>query len=55
MNIVEVEYIESGTFVGSEEAAFLAGIEPGQECVVLKAFDYAELSEKAWKYDDLCK
>lgn len=33
--MVEVEYLESGTFQGGEEQCFTAGIKSGDECVVL--------------------
>lgn len=46
-NFVEVEYIESGSFQGSEEEVYLAGIKYGEICVVLKKKDFEYLMELA--------
>jgi hypothetical protein len=52
---VLVDYIESGTFVGGEENAFVSGIKIGEQCVVLKEEDYellliaAKFAKKAKK------
>lgn len=57
--VVEVEYIESGTFQGGEEDASLAGIERGESCLVIRYSDFTamwnrikdlkKLSEVLWK------
>lgn len=39
MKHVEVEYIESGAFQGSEEDVGRAGIKYGEECLVVKTAD----------------
>lgn len=44
--IVEVEYIESGTFCGGEEDCFNAEIESGAECVVLKKEIWEDIVKK---------
>ncbi len=53
--IVEVEYIESGTFQGGEEDVCTAGIERDETCIVMSKKEYEKLADKAWKYDDLSK
>lgn len=47
LKAVEVEYIESGTFQGSEESVFMAGIKHNEDCVVLKKSDYERLTRAA--------
>lgn len=37
---VEVEYLESGTFVGGEEDCFNAEISSGETCYVIKKAEY---------------
>jgi predicted GNAT family acetyltransferase len=44
--VIQAEYIESGTFVAGEEDVYLAGIESGDECVVLKKADYDKLKKQ---------
>jgi hypothetical protein len=55
MKHVEVEYIESGTFVGGEGDVFDAEIKYGEECVVLKKKDFEKLLDFKWRYEGLCK
>jgi hypothetical protein len=50
---VEVTYLESGSFQGGEEDVYNAGIKLDEECVVMSKKTFAELAEKAWKYDEL--
>lgn len=40
MKHVDVEYIESGTFVGGEEDTYEAGIKHGEACVVVTKEDF---------------
>jgi hypothetical protein len=42
---VSVEYIESGTFQGGEENVSEAGIEYGEECVVISKANFKKLKE----------
>lgn len=54
-NYVEATYIESGTFQGGEEDTFLAGIERGEEVVVMKKSEFDRLTEIEAMYWGLCK
>ena len=57
-----VEYIESGTYQGSEEEAGHAGIERGEECIVMHKDNYnamrsaltkiSEFEDESIWYDD---
>lgn len=47
MKTVEVQYIESGTFVGGEEDTSNADIERGEDCLVIKKESLSELQELA--------
>jgi hypothetical protein len=55
MKTVNVECIESGTFVGGEEETYDAGIEVGDVCVVMRKEDYKSLKTTANNYKKLKK
>lgn len=42
---LEVEYIESGTFQGGEEEASIAGIEMGEDYIVIREAKFKELKK----------
>jgi hypothetical protein len=52
---ITAEYIESGTFQGGEEDVSKAGIEYGEEVVILKKAEYERLKDLAWRYEELSK
>jgi hypothetical protein len=52
MKTVEVDYLEGGTFIGSEEEVFLAGIEYNETCILIKKSDWEKLKVKGL-LDDL--
>ncbi len=55
MNIkhVKVEYIESGTFQGGEEDTSKAGINYGEECVVISKANFKLLKNGLKNYNKL--
>ena len=52
---LHVEYIESGTFCGSEEHCYDAEIKTDDICVVMKEGRFNTLLRKAKKYDKIIK
>lgn len=55
MKHIKVEYIESGTFVGGEEATYKARIKRGEICVVLKQSDFKKLLKAQKELDHINK
>lgn len=54
-NHLHVEYIESGTFCGSEELCYDVGIKTDDICVVVKEARYNTLTRKEKQYNKIMK
>jgi len=51
--MIKAEYTKRGTFLAEEEDVFNAGIESGDEVIVLTVVEYAELLKSAGKQSEL--
>lgn len=50
---VKVEYIESGTFQGGEEDVSKAGIEYGEDCIVISKSTFKNLKKSQVNYEKI--
>ena len=51
--MIRAEYIESGTYQGSEEEASMEGISSGDEVVIMTVSDYNSLKRMLDRYFEL--